>query len=644
MPESPKNEINKYDTWPKLLQYNSQRYGSSKAMRYKHYGIWQTYTWQDYYQKVKYLALGLLSLGFKAGDKLLIIGDNAPEWYFAELAAQSNLGVSVGLYSDLSPSEIKYLASNSEASFAVVQDQEQVDKLLEILNDLPRLKKIIFWNFKGLANNKNSILAGYQAVLQAGKDYEKEYPNLFEGNIAKGKASDICALIYTSGSTCKEPRCAVHSHFTLRCGSENYILHDKWTEKDNLISYLPPAWVTEQWLSFGCHLLSGGVVNFSEGAETQQQDIREIGPTVILYNARMWERQAGAVQARIQGTDFLKKSVYRLLMPIGYKIADLKIKKQKPGLYERLLFPLAYLLVFRPIKDSLGLPHARICYTAGSTLSPDAIRFYHALNIPLKSHYGSTEAGAVTGNKNENTRFDTVGTINRETEVRITKNGEILCRQQGVFLGYFNDPEGTRQTMQNDWISTGDSGSLNEDGELVFFDRSKDIVNLKNGEKIFPQQIESQLKFSPYIKDAWVFSDPNGSYVSAVIIIDNNGVGKWADKRKVSYTTFSDLSQKSEVYGLVEQEIRRINDSLTMGCRIKKFVNLHKEFDADEFELTRNRKLRRGFLAERYKDLIRDIYSSRKEIAVETQVSYRDGRTGTLKTSVQIMDVGEAVK
>jgi long-chain acyl-CoA synthetase len=645
MPESNKTELNVCDTWPKVLKHNAEKYGArAKAMRYKHYGIWQAYSWHDYYQNVKYLALGLLSVGFQAGDKLLIAGDNAPEWYFAELAAQSNQGASVGLYSDLSPSEMKYMAINSGSRFAMVEDQEQVDKLLEIEKDLSGLKKIIYWKCKGLFNYKNPLLIGYREVCEQGREYEKDHPDLFEENIIKGKADDICALVYTSGATSEDPKCAVHTHRTLRYGSESHLQRDRWTEKDNLISYLPPAWITEQWLSLGCQLLSGSIVNFSEGAETQQQDIREIGPSVLFYNSRLWERQAGSVLARIQASDFLKKSLYRLLMPISFKLEDLRLEKRKPGLHLRMLGPIADYLMCRPIRDSLGLPHARFCYTAGSALSPDVIRFYHALNVPLKVLYGSTEAGAITGSLNDDTHLDTVGMIHRGTEIRIGHGGEILVRQPGSFAGYYNDTPATSQVLCDGWVLTGDRGLLTDEGYLKFIDRAKDMVTLSSGDVLAPQQVECRLKFSPYINDAWVFAEPGRSFAAAVIIIDNNSVGKWADKKKVSYTTFSDLSQKPEVYDLIRQELARVNEGLPAGTRLRKFANLHKRFDADEFELTRNRKLRRGYLAERYNEIVRAVYSDRKDVSIEAQFSYKNGRTGVLKTSVQIMGVGEEGK
>ena len=298
----------KGDTWPKILQYNFEKYGDNrKAMRYKRYGIWQPYTWKDYYLNVKYLALGLLSLGFEPGDKVLIIGDNAPQWYYAELAAQANHGVSVGLYSDLTPLEIKYIAENSEAKFAIVEDQEQVDKFLQIKEELPLLKKIIYWNYKGLAHSDDPILMGYRQVLQLGEKYEEEHPGLFEQNVKTGKADDICAIVYTSGTTGAAPKGAVHTYRTMRTGADYHLHLDPWYENDNVLPYLPPAWMTEQWFGIGCHLLSGCILNFAEAPETQQRDTRETGPSIVFYGARMWESQAAMAQARILGADTIKR-------------------------------------------------------------------------------------------------------------------------------------------------------------------------------------------------------------------------------------------------------------------------------------------------------------------------------------------------
>jgi long-chain acyl-CoA synthetase len=632
--------INKGDTWPKILKYNYEKYGDNHiAMRYKHYGIWQSYTWKKYYLDVKYLALGLLSLGFEPGDKVLIIGDNAPQWYYAELATQANHGISVGAYSDLIPSEIKYIAENSEVGFAVVQDQEQVDKLLQIKDGLPGLKKVIYWNYKGLAHYNDPILMGYEQMLQLGEQYESEHPGLFEQNIETGKADDICALVYTSGTTEAVPKGAVHTYRTMRAGAECYLYLDPWYESDNIIPSLPPVWMTEQWFGIGCHLLSASILNFPEEPETQQQDMREIGPGVVFYGNRLWESQAGMVQAWILDADVIKRFTFRRLMPIGYKMADLKYRKQKPNLLLKIIYALADLALFRPIRDNLGLSNARICYATEAMLCPNTFRFYHALNLPLKSIYGITEGGALTGARNDDIRLDTVGPILKGTELKITKNGEIICRQPGIFVGYYKDPVKTAEVLKDGWFYSGDSGFITQDGHIIFLDRMQDLVELSSGEKMAPQFVESWLRFSPYIKDAWVLAGPDRTYVSAIIVINYESVGRWAGQRRVTYSTFTELSQKPEVYELIKMEINGINQSLSHGVRIKKYVNLHKDFDPNEGELTRTRKLRRKFVERRYRGLINAIYSDKAEVSIKVQVKYRDGRVGTMETAISIKSI-----
>jgi long-chain acyl-CoA synthetase len=630
----------KGDTWPKILKYNYETHGDHrKAMRYKHYGIWEPFTWKDYYLSVKDLALGLLSLGFEPGDKLVIIGDNAPQWYCAELAAQANHGVSVGLYSDLTPREIKYIVENSEARFAIVEDQEQVDKFLQIKSVLPLLKKIIYWNYKGLAHYDDPLLMGYREVLQGGAKCEEEHPGLFEQNVDTGKADDVCALIYTSGTTGVAPKGAVHTYRTMRAGADYHMHLDPWYENDNVVPYLPPAWMTEQWFGIGCHLLSASILNFAEGPETQQRDTKEIRPDIVCYGARQWESQAAMVQARIHGADPLKKFAFDLLMPIGHKMADLKFRKQNPSFLLRMLYALGDLCIFRRLRNSLGLSNARICYTTGSMLSPDAFRFYHALNLPLKSLYGTTEGGALTGAKNDDIRLETVGPAHNGTEVKITDEGEIIYRQPGIFVGYYKDQDKTVEVLKDGWFHSGDCGFIREDGHIVFVDRVKDLIAMDSGDKLAPQSIESRLRFSPYIKDAWVVAGKEKTYASVIIVINYNTVGRWAGQRRVGYSTFAELSQKPEVYDLVKQFIDKINSTLPSSSRVRKYVNLHKEFDPDEGELTRTRNLRRIFLEERYRELIDAIYADKTEVPVEARVRYRDGRIGTTKTTLSIKSV-----
>jgi len=629
------------DTWPKVLQYNSAQYGAhSKAMRYKHYGIWQSYSWQEYLANVKYLALGLYSLGFRAGSKLLIVGDNSPEWYFAELAAQCNRGMSVGLYSDLSAAEIEHIARECGADFAMVEDQEQADKMFLIHERLPELKTVVYWRYKGLSDHGHQGFLGLREVLENGRRYEADHPGSFEEGIAAGKADDACAIVYTSGATGDAPRGALHSYRSLMSGAERYRELDHLTHKDALACALPPAWLMEQLLAFGCHLLSGGTVNFAESSETLQDDMREIAPSVVLYDPRLWESQTGSVQARLRGASLLKRSISGWLMPVGLRVTDARYEKRTPGLGLRLLNMLADLLVFRQIRDSLGLPKARVCYTSGSTLAPETLRFFHALKVPLKNIYGSSEAGAVTGAADGIQSPGTVGTVNPGVELRVDDRGEILVRHPGVFLGYYNDSETMAHVMDGGWVRTGDSGRISGDRELVFVDRLEDLILLPCGDILAPQDIESRLKHSPYIRDAWVVAGQDCRYVSAVIIIDAHNTGRWADKRKVTYTTFGDLSQKPEIIELVEEEIALVNGGLPPTQRVERYVNLHKEFDPDECELTRNRKLRRAFLRKRYPDLIRALGGDDASVEVEAEFTYQDGRTGKIRTALQIATVG----
>lgn len=633
------------DTWPKILQYNYEKYGDRhKAMRAKHYGIWQPYTWKDYYLNVKYLALGLLSLGFEPQDKVLIIGDNAPQWYNAELAAQANGGASVGLYSDLTPAEIKTIAEHSEARFAVVEGQEQIDKFLQISDELPRLQQVIYWNYKGLAHYDDPLLLGYREVIRVGENFEKEHPGLFERNVESGRADDVCALVYTAGTTGPAPRGVVHTYRTMRASVDGALRLDPWFPLDTVVPYLPPAWIREQWFGIGCHLLSACTLNFAEAPETQQRDIRETGPTIVIYGARLWENQAAQVQARMVSADPFQKLAQRLFLPLGNKLADLKSRKQTPGLLLKLGYALADRIFFQPIKKSLGLSRARICYSTGAFLSPEACRFYQALRIPLKSLYGSTEGGILTGARNDDLRLDTVGPPLPGAEVKVTEQGELLYRQPGIFVGYYNDPLQTAEVLKDGWFHSGDSVILGGDGHLVFIDRLRDLVEMCGGETLAPQRIEARLRFSPFIQDVWVLAGPDRVYVTAVIIIHYNQVSQWAGKRRMAYTALADLSQRPEVVELIRQEIERINEDLPPGVRIRKAVNLHREFDPNQGEITRTRTLRRSRLETRYRELIEALYRGQTEVVIEAPIQHRDGRMGTARTTLTIQSIERAAQ
>ena len=484
---------------------------------------------------------------------------------------------------------------------------------------------------------------GYKQVLQFGKKYEEDHAGLFEKNVGAGKADDICALVYTSGTTGALPKAVVHSYRTIRTGADSYLRLDPWHESDNVVPYLPPVWIVEQWFGIGCHLLSGSILNFAEDPETQERDNREIGPNVVFHEARLWENRAAKVQALILGVDAVKKLVFRLFMPIGYRMADLKFQKKKPSTLLKIFYILADVILLTPMRKSLGLSNARICYSTGTIISPDAFRFYHALNLPLKSLYETTEGGALTGAKNDDIRLETVGPALEGTEVKITDQGELVYRHAGMFLGYYKEPNKTAEVLTEGWFHSGDSGFIREDGHVVFLDRKANIIELAGGDRLVPQFIESRLRFSPYIKDAWVMAGPKKAYISAIIVINYDNVSRWAGQKRLAFNTFTELSQKPEVYELIQQDIDRINSTLPPGCRVRKYIHLHKEFDPDEGELTRTRKLRRAFLEERYRDLVEAIYQDKTEIPIEVNIPHQDGRMGVKKTTLSIMSVKGAV-
>ena len=622
------------DTLPKLLKQAYEKYQDKRvAVRRKDLGVWNEYSWKDYYEGVKYFSLGLLSLGLKHGESLAIIGDNDVEYYEAEYAAQAAGGVVVPFYSDAGHAEVKFILDNSESTFVVAHDQEQVDKLLKIQPELPNLRKIIYWDPKGLWNYEEPILISWEDVLKLGRKYEEERGGVFEEIIAREKGDDLALIMYTSGTT-GVPKGAMLTQGNLLFDARCYFEAQGLTEKDEYFSYMSPAWVTEQIFGIVGGPYLGMTVNFAEEAETVQEDVREIGPTIIFYGSRLWESVARTIQVKIADTAAIKRLVYRLCLPIGQKLFKLKLERKEANFFWKALYKLAWLALLKPLLDKLGLSQVRRAYTGGTVLSPESFSFIGSLGLGLRQAYGSTEAGIAAGHK-DHIKLHTLGEIPHGVNVKI-ENGEITIKSPGVFQGYYKNPEETAKALKDGWFHTGDGGFFDEDGHLVFMDRVSELLELRGGEKFAPQFIESTLRFSPYIKDAMILGGKDKPYVSAVVIIDYENVGKWAEDHRIVYTTFTDLSQKSEVYDLIQKEVEKTNEFLPTAAKVKKFVNLHKEFDPDEAELTRTRKLRRGFMEERYKELVDAIYSDKKEITAEAYIKYRDGRTGKITTSVNI--------
>lgn len=623
-----------YDTFPKLLVSQYEEMPGSVAMRKKDFGIWKEYTWRDAYENVRYLSLGFLALGLQRGDKVAIIGENEPEWFWAEFAAQAVGGILVGIYTDMVPSQVEFMFSHSESIIAVANDQEQVDKFLEIRDTIPHLKKIIYWDPKGLRNYHDVLLMSYPEAIELGKSYEKSHPEAFEKNLSLGSAEDTAALYYTSG-TSGEPKAGMVTHRSLINSGKSFLEYNPLTVTDNLFSYLPAAWIGEGMIATAAHIVGGVILNFAEEPETVREDMREIGPTFVLYGPRQWEDMARTIQVRISEAAYLNRLLYKLCLKVGYKRVDLMERELEGDLLWRLLIKIADLLIFYPLRENFGLRNCKIAATGSASMSVDTFRFWSALGVRLKQIYGSTEAGFVAGHRSEEIFFETLGNISPSAEVKISEEQEILVRGPQIFSGYFRNDKMTEETLVDGWVHTGDSGFIDKKGHLVFLDRLSDMSTLTNGTRYAPQYIEGRLRFSPYIKDAMSLGEKR-DFIAIIIIIDFENVGKWAEEHHINYTTFADLSQKREVAGLIAKDIRRVNEGFSNETRVKKFVLLHKEFDPDEEELTRTRKIRRGFMEDRYKELVEAIYGVEAGIDVETQVKYQDGRQAIMKTHILI--------
>ena len=636
-----KIEITEDLTIPKLFYQQTTKYGKDRvAMREKEFGIWRPITWQDYLDNVKYLALGLNSLGLQEGDKVAMIGDNRPEGLWAEMATLCARGIGVWLFQDCLIDEVKYIIDHSDTKFLVGEGQEEVDKAISIFNECPKLKKIIWDDPKGMRNYHEEYLISLKEVQQLGRELEKEKPHLFEEMIQKGKGEEVALLFYTSGTTAL-PKGALLSHHNMLTMGQHLMAVDPCMDTDDYVSYLPFAWIGEQMMSISCGLQIGYTLNFPEEPETAQENIREIGPHVMFAPPRMYEQMTRSVQVKYLDSSWIKRKFYEFSTYIGYKVANLKFDKKPVRWYWKALEWLAFISVQKKLKDHLGLSRVRNAYTGGAAMGPDHFRFFHALGVNLKQIYGQTEvAGISVVHRNGDIKFDTVGHPIPGTEVKIAEDGEILTRSPSVFLGYYKNAEATKKTLRDGWLYSGDKGFIDDDGHLVVFDRTKDVFTLKDGKPFAPQYLETRLKFSPYIKDSWVIGD-NRDYISAVLCIDYSVVGKWADEKKINYTSYQELSQMPEVYDLVEKQIRLANQDLPEVAKVVKFTNLYKELDPDDDELTRTRKLRRAFVEKRYDDIVNALYSDKDKVHIDTSIKYEDGREARIVTDMQIKTVGE---
>jgi len=634
-----KEILKTHDTFPKLLVRNAEVFGDRKiAMREKEFGIWQEYSWKEYHDHVKYFSLGLVSLGLQAGDKVAIIGDNRPEWVWGEVASQAAGAVPLGLYQDSTLKEVSYIIDHSDASFVLAEDQEQVDKILDMKEQLPKVRYIIYSDPRGMRGYKQPFLLDFKEVENFGRELEQRDPGLFAKNVASTGYEDLAFICYTSGTT-GFPKGAMLSFRNFLSMASNLMEVDGKFEKDEFVSFLPLAWIGEQMMCLSSALLTGFTVNFPEKPETVQENIREIGPTIMFSPPRIWENMTSTVQVKVMDASALKRRMYSWALPVGYAYSDAVFRKEEIPALLRLKQRLAYALVFRALKDRLGLLRIRSASTGGAALGPDVFKFFNAMGVNLKQIYGQTEISGISCIHREgDINFDSVGKPIPETEIRLSDTGEILSRSPSVFIGYYKNPEETEKTLSEGWLHSGDAGYFNKDGHLVVIDRVKDVMHLNDGTRFSPQFIENKLKFSPYVKECVCLGNQR-DFIASMLCIDYPNVGKWAESRRLSYTTYTDLAAKPEVLELLAKEVEKVNATLPETTRVKRFVPLYKELDADDDELTRTRKVRRAFVGERYKHVIEGMYAGESAIPIDATIKYQDGKTSRIKTTLTVRNM-----
>jgi long-chain acyl-CoA synthetase len=631
------------DTFPRLLLHNARARGDRPAIREKDLGIWQTWTWAEVAREVRALACGLAARGFVRGERLAIIGDNRPRLYWSMAAAQCLGGIPIPLYQDSVAEEMIYPLSQAEVRFVVAEDQEQVDKLLEIKDRCGFLEQILYDDPRGLRNYGLPFLRSLDSHREEGQAYDASHSGFFEDQVAQGRASDVAIILYTSGTT-GSPKGVMLTHDNMIVTGRNGIEREGLTEEDELLAYLPMAWVGDNLFSYTQSYVAGFCVSCPESSDTVLTDMREIGPTYNFAPPRIYENMLTQVLIRIEDAGRVKRAMFRYFMEVARR-AGTRILDGKPvSLADRARYGLGRILVYGPVKNVLGLTRIRLAYTAGEAIGPEIFDFYRSLGMNIKQLYGSTEGSVfVCVQPNGQVKPDTVGTPVEAVEVRVADSGEVLFRGPGVFQAYYKNPEATAQTKTAEgWVHTGDAGYFDEDGHLKIIDRAHDVGRLKDGTLFAPKYLENKLKFFPYVKEVVAFGDGR-DYASAFINIDLQAVGNWAERRGLPYGGYTDLAGKDAVYDLVRECVEKVNADLARdrrlsGSQIRRFLILHKELDADDGELTRTRKVRRGFIAEKYSELIEALYSNRESLPIEAQVRFEDGRIGKIRADVKIRD------
>ena len=634
------------DTFPRRMLHHASVRPRHPATREKDLGIWQTWTWRQVADEVRAIACGLASIGFKRGDHLAIIGDNRPRLYWSMLAAQCVGGVPVPMYQDAPANEFVYVLNDARIAYAIVEDQEQVDKMLETRPQVPALAHIVYDDARGLRNYAGEAYAGirsYDALVAAGREYDQAHPGFFDAEVAKGRADDVSVMLYTSGTTGK-PKGVRQTHRAFIVAAEGGASFDRLTANDSIMSYLPMAWVGDHLFSFAQWLVTGFTINCPESTDTVRIDLREIGPTYYFAPPAIFENLRTQVMIRMEDASAPKRALFRWAIDVARRVGADILDGKPVGLLDRLRYALGDLAVYGPLRNVLGMSRIRLAYTAGAAIGPDLFRFFRSIGINMKQLYGSTETCAYCClQPDDAVKLETVGIPAPNVEVRIGDNGEVLVRGPMLLAEYYNRPDATAESIDAEgFFRTGDAGLFDPDGHLRIIDRAKDVGRLAGGAMFAPNYIENKLKFSPHVKEAVAFGHGRDR-VCAFVNIDMGSVGNWAERRGLAYSGYADLAAKPEVMELIRGEVEAVNASLAAepglaDSQISRFLILHKELDPDDDELTRTRKVRRGFVAEKYAALVDALYGGRQVQHIETQVKFEDGRTGTVVADIAIAD------
>ncbi len=632
------------DTFPKLLRRNADLRALRVAMREKEFGIWQSWTWAAMEAEIRRLAKGLAAIGLKRGQTIALVGDNRPKLYWAICAAQCLGAIPVPVYQDAVAEEMAFVIGHAETRIAIAEDQEQVDKLLLVAQKTPALTRIVFTDSRGMRNYADPALMGYDALLDAGKAHADAW---LDAEIAKGKGSDASVMLYTSGTT-GQPKGVLLSFDNVIRTAENAIAFDKLNDADEILAYLPMAWVGDHIFSYAEAYVAGFCVNCPESGATVMTDLREIGPSFFFAPPRIFENILTQVSIRMEDAGAIKRWLYRHFMAVAKRTGIALMDGEQVSAFDRLHYALGELLVYGPIKNVLGLSRMRLGYTAGEAIGPDIFDFYRSLGLNLKQLYGATETSVfICMQPDGRIKSDTVGIAAPEVEIKIADSGEVLVKSPGVFAAYYKNPEATGGAKTPDgYYRTGDAGFFDRDGHLKIIDRAKDVGRLTDGTLFAPKYVENKLKFFSYVKEAVAFGDGRDR-VAVFVNIDLEAVGNWAERNAIAYASYQELAAKKEVYDLIGACVERVNRDLAAdpqlaGSQIRRFLVLHKELDADDGELTRTRKVRRGFIAERYAPLVEALYSNADRAHISAAITYEDGRKGRLDADLIIRDVKAA--